>query len=71
MLCGMTMSVFVFLPDDWLDDNDVNADVPSLDEELDRIDNDGFLLDGLSTDGEDERIIPTDAFTFWTWSILL
>ena len=67
----MIMSVFLFLPDDWLDDNDVNADVPSLDEELDRIDNDGFLLDGLSTDGEDERIIPTDAFTFWTWSILL
>ena len=63
--------MFLFLPDDWLDDNDVNADVPSRDEELDRIDNDGFLLDGLSADGEDERIIPTDAFTFWTWSILL
>ena len=59
------------LPEDWLDGNDVKADVPSRDEELDLMDKDDFRFDGLSADGEDERIIPTDALTLWTWSILL
>ena len=61
----------MFLPEDWLDGNDVKAEVPSRDEELDLMDKDAFLFDGLSELGDGERIKPTDALTLWTCSILL
>ena len=61
----------LYLPCVWLEDNDVNADVPNRVEEWDLIDKDDFLFDRLSEEGEGERFIPTDALTFCTWSILL
>jgi hypothetical protein len=42
----------------------VKADVPRRDEELDLMDKEDFLFEGLSADGEDERIIPPDALMF-------
>ena len=65
------MSYGIVIPEAWLDDNDVNAEVPIREEEFDRIANDAFLFDGLSEFGEGERISPTDALTLCTWSILL
>ena len=59
------------LPGVWLECNEVKAEAPILDEEFDLIDDDAFLFDGLSVDGEDGLIKPTDAFTFCTCSILL
>ena len=60
-----------FLPDNWLEGNDANADGPSRVEGFDLIDKDDFLFPGLSDAGDDDGMSPTDALTVCTWSILL
>ena len=67
----LILSYYNGLPEAWLEDNDAKAEEPIREEELDLIDIDDFLFDGLSVLGEGERIIPTVALTLCTCSILL